>query len=86
MSEHHIASFIVRCRRKHLSTVVSDIQHIQEAEIHEQDPMGKVTVTVEGETHTVISNIAEQIRDMAHVVDIAAVDHEYVPHSKDGKG
>ncbi|WP_289029565.1 chaperone NapD [uncultured Paraglaciecola sp.] len=86
MSEHHIASFIVRCRRKYLSAIVSDIQHMQGAEIHEQDPMGKITVTVKGDTHTVISNIAEQVRNMAHVVDVAAVYHKYVPHSKDGKG
>jgi nitrate reductase NapAB chaperone NapD len=83
VSEHHISSFIVRCRRKHLSTIISEIQHIQGAEVHEQDPMGKISVTVKGDTHTVISNIAEQICDMSHVVDVAAVYHEYVPNIKD---
>lgn len=86
MSEYHVASFIVRCRRKYLASIVSQIQSLEGAEVHDQDPMGKIIVTAEGNTHRNISNITEQIRDMAHVVDVAAVYHEYAPDDADTKG
>jgi nitrate reductase NapD len=79
MSEYHVASFIVRCRRKYLNSIVDNIEKLHGAEVHDQDPMGKIIVTAEGETHRTISNLTEQIRDMAHVVDVAAVYHEYAP-------
>jgi nitrate reductase NapD len=80
MSEYHVASFIVRCRRKYLISVMDEIQAIDGAEIHEHDPMGKIIVTAEGETHRAIFNITEHIRDIVHVVDVAAVYHEYEPN------
>ncbi len=79
MNEFHIASFIVRCHGKHLDTVVSSIEKIAGAEVHEQDPLGKIIVTAEGGSHKQISHITEEIRDMSHVVDVAAVYHEYAP-------
>jgi|GEM_PF-5460008 len=82
MGEYHVASFIVRCRRKHLETVIQRIQEIEDAEVHEHDPAGKVIVTAEGEFHREISTITEQIRDMSHVVDVAAVYHEYEPETE----
>jgi nitrate reductase NapAB chaperone NapD len=47
------------------------------AQVHDHDPMGKIIVTAEGETHRQISIITDNIRDMQHVVDVAAVYHEY---------
>lgn len=81
MSEYHVASFIVRCHSKHIDIVLLGIKQIPGAEVHEHDPMGKVIVTAEGETHRAISNITEQIRDMPQVVDVAAVYHEYQPNT-----
>jgi nitrate reductase NapAB chaperone NapD len=86
MSEYHIASFIVRCHAGYLETIVTQIQNIVDAEVHDQDPMGKIIVTVEGTTHRAISKITEQIRDMAHVVDLAAVYHEYAPNDVEFEG
>lgn len=77
MSEYHIASFIVKCHGKYLNAITFAIGEIQGAEVHEQDPIGKLIVTAEGATHKNISNITEQIRDMTHVADVAAVYHEY---------
>lgn len=86
MSEYHIASFIVRCHPTYLDTIVAQIQNIPDTEVHGQDPMGKIIVTVEGTTHRTISKITEQIRDMAHVVDLAAVYHEYAPTDAEFEG
>lgn len=77
MSEFHVSSFIVRCHQAHLEHIIASIGSIAGAEVHEHDPMGKIIVTAEGESHRSISNITEQIRDMSHVVDVAAVYHEY---------
>jgi nitrate reductase NapD len=82
MSEYHVASFIVRCRRKHLESIINTIQAIDGAEVHEKDPVGKIIVTAEGKNHRAISLITEQIRDMDHVVDVAAVYHEYDPNTE----
>lgn len=86
MSEYHVASFIVRCHGNYLDSIVAQIQKMQGAEVHDQDVMGKIIVTAEGQTHRTISNITEQIRDMAHVVDVAAVYHEYTPDDAELKG
>lgn len=86
MSEYHVASFIVRCHHKYLDSIVEKIQLIKGADVHHRDPMGKIIVTAEGETHRTITNITDQIRDMAHVVDVAAVYHEYAPDDAELKG
>lgn len=67
----------MRCRRKYIDEIEASIKQISGAEVHESDKSGKIIVTAEGASHRTISNITEKIRDMAHVVDIAAVYHEY---------
>jgi len=86
MKEYHVASFIVRCHGEYLVNVISDIEKISGAQIHEQDPLGKIIVTAEGYSHKQISHITEEIRDMTHVVDIAAVYHEYTPDDEELRG
>lgn len=86
MKEYHVASFIVRCHGEHLIEVNSSIDQISGAQIHEQDPLGKIIVTAEGHSHKQISHITEEIRDMTHVIDIAAVYHEYTLDEDEQKG
>ena len=77
MSEYHIASYIIRCYGEFVEQTAALIEAINGTEVHAKDANGKMIVTVEGNSHRDVANTVEALREIPHVVDIAAVYHEY---------
>lgn len=68
-----IVSLIVNAFPEHLDTVAAEIAAIQGAEVHAQDPKGKLIVVLEAPSQGEIGTIANAISGIRHVLSAAMV-------------
>ncbi len=77
-SEYHVASFVAHISAASLASVKQSITDIDGAEIHVESEQGKLVFTLEAETHQLIANRMDLIKDLEGVISMAPVYHQYL--------
>ena len=68
-----IVSLIVNVFPAHLESVSKAISNMPGAEVHGQDPKGKLIVVLEAPTQGIIGAMADAISGLSHVISAAMV-------------
>ena len=71
--ELHIAGVVVYAQAVHLESVRSCIDAVPGAEVHADDPVGKLVVTLEADSTKHILDIMDAIRALPGVIDVVLV-------------
>lgn len=75
-NEYHICSFIVQTRPEHMEEIKNQLVRLPGVELHQQDPKGKVIITLEAESTRQISEITTAIGHLSGVLSCNMVFHQ----------
>ncbi|OIQ47432.1 MAG: hypothetical protein BM565_06550 [Gammaproteobacteria bacterium MedPE] len=77
MSEYHVASFIAYTYPDEQPQVMARLAQLASCDIHGDDGKGRIIVTLESESQRGIVDGFEQITNVAGVLNLSPVYHEY---------
>ncbi|WP_440905530.1 chaperone NapD [Catenovulum sp. SX2] len=77
-TEWHIASFIVRVQPDLIDKAISELNQIEYCELHGQDDVGQLIVTLEAPSAKAMANSSEQFQQVSGLLHAVPVYHEYL--------
>ena len=77
-TEYHVTSLVCQVWPKHAETIQSQIEAIENVEVHASDDHGKFLITIEGSSQKFLQLKTEAIKTLDGVLTIAPVYHEYL--------
>ncbi|EWH11963.1 NapD protein [Catenovulum agarivorans DS-2] len=77
-TEWHIASFIIRVQPDLVDRAISELNQIEHCELHGQDDVGQLVVTLEAPSAKSMANSAEQFQQLTGLLHAVPVYHEYL--------
>ncbi|MCW8876914.1 MAG: chaperone NapD [Kangiellaceae bacterium] len=77
-TEYHVTSLVCQVWPKHAESIQSQIESIENVEVHANDDHGKFLITIEGRSQKFLELKTEAIKTIDGVLTIAPVYHEYL--------
>lgn len=72
----HIASFIVHARPEQLDAVLANLRLLDDLDVHQHSPQGKVVVVIEAVDEKLILQRIDQVNALPGVLNAALIYHE----------